>query len=195
MYTARTPARRSVNIPQGRVNMQSQAVKQSRALKGVVVQWHTVKKFGFIRSGDKEYHFPIRQVGRSIQPADIKDGLPVIFEPHEDAKPWATAVELDKDASPLVRVFGYVKWFNRLKGFGFLVGPNDVNYFAHHSQIVGNVDLFEDDDVQFDCLETSKGLKAINIERLTLRFEDDDDAVDWGEDEDFDPADREEEEY
>ena len=61
---------------------------------------------------------------------------------------------------------GVVKWFNRLKGFGFIRpdgGGPDV--FVHYSVIRGEGyrNLFEGDVVQFDEVDMGKGPQARNV--------------------------------
>ena len=61
---------------------------------------------------------------------------------------------------------GKVKWFDSVKGFGFIAsdeGGDDV--FAHVSGIKaeGNATLKENQVVTFDIEKGPKGLQAINI--------------------------------
>ncbi|MHA7174825.1 cold-shock protein [Arthrobacter monumenti] len=64
---------------------------------------------------------------------------------------------------------GTVKWFNAEKGFGF-IAPDDgsADVFAHFSAITGGGyrSLEENEKVQFDVVQGSKGLQAENISRL-----------------------------
>jgi CspA family cold shock protein len=67
---------------------------------------------------------------------------------------------------------GKVKWFNRNKGYGFIVTEDNKEYFAHWKAIVTKSPneiktLDQNDLVQFDLLETNKGDQAINIIRLS----------------------------
>ncbi|GAB3528325.1 cold-shock protein [Arthrobacter monumenti] len=64
---------------------------------------------------------------------------------------------------------GTVKWFNAEKGFGF-IAPDDgsADVFAHYSAITGGGyrSLDENQKVQFDITQGSKGLQAENISHL-----------------------------
>jgi len=62
-------------------------------------------------------------------------------------------------------VIGKVKWFNDVKGFGF-IGRNDgPDVFVHYSAIVceGHRTLREGDIVQFEIAQGAKGLQAANV--------------------------------
>jgi len=57
---------------------------------------------------------------------------------------------------------GKVKFFNRTKGFGFIAGDDDKEYFVHESGIKeGPID--ENDEVSFDVEDGERGPKAINV--------------------------------
>ncbi|WP_026461537.1 cold-shock protein [Adhaeribacter aquaticus] len=57
---------------------------------------------------------------------------------------------------------GTVKFFNDLKGFGFIKEANsDQDYFVHLSGLIDNIR--ENDQVTFDLQEGRKGLNAINV--------------------------------
>ena len=57
---------------------------------------------------------------------------------------------------------GTVKFFNNLKGFGFIKEDNsDQDYFVHVSGLMQ--DIKENDQVTFDLQEGRKGLNAVNV--------------------------------
>ena len=60
---------------------------------------------------------------------------------------------------------GKVKWFNNDKGYGFIEYDNLEDIFVHYSAIVkdGYKTLSEGQRVEFDLVETPKGLQAINV--------------------------------
>ncbi len=65
---------------------------------------------------------------------------------------------------------GKVKWFNKNKGYGFILTDDNKEYFVHWKSIVTNSPrelkvLEQDEDVTFDLMETEKGIQAINIIR------------------------------
>lgn len=65
------------------------------------------------------------------------------------------------------RVHGRVKWFNKEKGYGFLVGP-DCEAFVHCSNVqgIGGTDggyLTEGDLVTFEIEESAKGPNARRV--------------------------------
>lgn len=63
---------------------------------------------------------------------------------------------------------GTVKWFNADKGFGFITGEDNVDVFAHFSQIQkdGFKTLEEGERVSFDVVQGAKGPQAENIVSL-----------------------------
>lgn len=60
---------------------------------------------------------------------------------------------------------GTIKWYNKKKGYGFVLGEDGQDYFIHHSQLVTNNEFSfkENDVVTFKAVETKKGLQAHNI--------------------------------
>jgi cold shock protein len=67
------------------------------------------------------------------------------------------------------RKIGVVKWFSRLKGYGFILpeqGEQEV--FVHYSAIDGEGyrNLYEGDRVEFDEVDMGKGPQARNVTTL-----------------------------
>jgi CspA family cold shock protein len=58
-----------------------------------------------------------------------------------------------------------VKWFNETKGYGFIQQDNGPDVFVHYSSISsdGFKTLAEGQRVQFDVVESDRGLKAVNV--------------------------------
>ena len=60
---------------------------------------------------------------------------------------------------------GKVKWFNNTKGYGFIENSNGEDIFIHYSAILsdGYKTLVEGQFVEFELVETAKGLQAKNV--------------------------------
>ncbi|WP_019132464.1 cold-shock protein [Peptoniphilus obesi] len=60
---------------------------------------------------------------------------------------------------------GKVKWFNSEKGFGFITTEEGNDVFAHFSKIQkeGFKTLEENQEVEFDVVDSEKGPQAENI--------------------------------
>lgn len=63
---------------------------------------------------------------------------------------------------------GKVKFFNAQKGFGFITGDDNKEYFVHYSAIQndGYKSLEDGQTVSFDVEMESRGPKAVNVKGL-----------------------------
>ncbi len=57
---------------------------------------------------------------------------------------------------------GTVKFFDKTKGFGFITGEDNKEYFIHETGIKKGP-ITESDEVTFDVEEGEKGPKASNV--------------------------------
>ncbi|MBU0666215.1 MAG: cold shock domain-containing protein [Nanoarchaeota archaeon] len=60
---------------------------------------------------------------------------------------------------------GKVKFFNGMKGFGFIAGEDGKEVFVHHSALEDGIILKEDDAVTFDVENGDRGPKAVNVKK------------------------------
>ncbi len=58
---------------------------------------------------------------------------------------------------------GKVKFFNEMKGFGFIAGDDGKEYFVHKSGLVEGTVLNENDEVTFEVVEGDRGPKAEKV--------------------------------
>jgi len=65
-------------------------------------------------------------------------------------------------------VQGKVKWFNQKKGYGFIQREDGDDVFVHYSAIQGEgfKTLDEGDTVEFDVVDSDRGLQAANVVKL-----------------------------
>lgn len=63
---------------------------------------------------------------------------------------------------------GKVKWFDNKKGFGFIAQETGQDVFVHHTSITGTgfKTLNEGEEVSFEIINSDKGLKAQNVQRM-----------------------------
>jgi len=61
---------------------------------------------------------------------------------------------------------GVVKFFNALKGFGFITSNSGKDYFIHISALNG-ISLKDGDKVEFETRQGKKGLEAFNVSVLS----------------------------
>ena len=59
---------------------------------------------------------------------------------------------------------GKVKFFNEMKGFGFIAGEDTKEYFVHQTGLKAGTALHENDAVVFEVEEGDKGPKAVKVE-------------------------------
>jgi CspA family cold shock protein len=81
--------------------------------------------------------------------------------------PWAGS---RANNPPVVMASGHVKWFDNKKGFGFISNEAGADVFVHYSAIQGNgfKTLKEGELVQFELIQSDKGLKAQNVQRAAV---------------------------
>ena len=74
---------------------------------------------------------------------------------------------MSSDSDRIVGAEGVVKWFDPKKGFGFIVGPDGQDIFAHFSRIEGDGFrvLKDGSKVVYDAERGEKGWHATRVVR------------------------------
>ncbi len=60
---------------------------------------------------------------------------------------------------------GTVKFFNQSKGFGFIAGDDEKEYFVHVSALKEGETLNDGDAVTFEVEQGDRGPKAVNVNK------------------------------
>jgi CspA family cold shock protein len=71
-----------------------------------------------------------------------------------------------------VRARGYVKWYNREKGYGFLIAEGlNRDCFVHRQQLVksGLGDVVEDQPLTFVIRDGPKGHFAVDLQKVEVK--------------------------
>jgi len=68
-------------------------------------------------------------------------------------------------------MYGTVKWFSKQKGWGFVNGEDQLDYFVHFTSIVmdGYKNLLDGQAVEFTPGESAKGKVATEVKVLEVK--------------------------
>jgi len=58
---------------------------------------------------------------------------------------------------------GTVKWYNSMKGFGFIQGEDGKDVFVHSSALPAGATINENAPVEFDVEAAERGPRATNV--------------------------------
>jgi cold shock protein len=58
---------------------------------------------------------------------------------------------------------GTVKWYNDMKGFGFIAGEDGKEVFVHRTSVPAGINLREGDQVEYQIEDSDRGQRATNL--------------------------------
>jgi len=61
---------------------------------------------------------------------------------------------------------GIVKWYNDMKGFGFIANEGGKDVFVHRTAIPMETGLYEGDQVEYEIEDSDRGQRATNLKKL-----------------------------
>ena len=61
---------------------------------------------------------------------------------------------------------GTVKWYNDMKGFGFIADEGGKDIFVHRTAIPMGTGLYEGDQVEYEIEDSDRGQHATNVKKL-----------------------------
>lgn len=74
-------------------------------------------------------------------------------------------VAVVSSAETVTSMLGTVKWYDSVKGFGFILGDDNTDYFVHRTGVKDEVFSLEaGQSVEFNVKEGEKGPLAVDVE-------------------------------
>lgn len=61
---------------------------------------------------------------------------------------------------------GTIKWYNEMKGFGFIEVEDGKDVFVHRTAIPEGTSLNDGDQVEFETEDSERGPQATNVKKL-----------------------------
>ena len=75
------------------------------------------------------------------------------------------AAVVASNAETVTNMNGTVKWYDSVKGYGFIQGEDNVDYFVHRTGVKDEVFSLEaGQNVEFNVKEGQKGPLAVDVE-------------------------------
>lgn len=61
---------------------------------------------------------------------------------------------------------GTVKWYNDMKGFGFISGEDGKEVFVHRTALPMGIGFYEGDQVEYEIEDSDRGPRAANVKKI-----------------------------
>jgi CspA family cold shock protein len=73
--------------------------------------------------------------------------------------------QIEESEAVIQNMKGTVKWYNAMKGFGFLTGDDGNETFVHRSSVPAEMNLSEGDSVEYQIEDSDRGTRATNLKK------------------------------
>jgi CspA family cold shock protein len=72
---------------------------------------------------------------------------------------------MEESEAVITNMKGTVKWYNDMKGFGFLTGEDGKETFVHRTSIPAGTNLCQGDSVEYQIEDSDRGQRATNLKK------------------------------
>lgn len=134
-------------------------------LVGYIV-WYTLERgYGFIKCDDDKPDYFFHKSNITFEEKYLQKFQQVSFLSQKSAKGYVA------NNINLIRIFGYVAWYDSKKEYGFIFGDDFYSYFVHKNDIEAEEKtLCKHQPVSFLVKKTGKGLAAYDVTKAKSHY-------------------------